>query len=168
MANVALLGKVLDHIRANRKEHSQEQWARTTRCGTTYCFAGWTVQLAGHEIDWSDCAITETLDVYDDAVFVTGSCKVPDERPEYGELFGGSAAIWTVARYELGLTENEAAALFMGANTFAAVEETVARIIADEELTEELHAEQARAAELTAALAVELDLAAGLRELVAA
>jgi hypothetical protein len=50
MANVDLLYKVLDHIRENRDQHDQSSWARKTDCGSSFCFAGWTVQLSGYEI----------------------------------------------------------------------------------------------------------------------
>lgn len=52
--NAELLGKVLDHLTAHPEEWNQTSWVRSyPACGTTACLAGTTVQMAGHDIDWS-------------------------------------------------------------------------------------------------------------------
>lgn len=61
-SNAELAYRVLDHIDAHPERHDQSDFVRSAvntpsitadrmPCGTTACFAGWTVLLSGHEID---------------------------------------------------------------------------------------------------------------------
>lgn len=56
MANVEKLEAVLDYIRTHPDEHDQSTWAGKGPCGTTLCFAGTAVVLAGYEILWGALA----------------------------------------------------------------------------------------------------------------
>jgi hypothetical protein len=48
--NAELAYRVLDHIDADPKSWNQTDWYRETDCGTTACFAGWSILLAGGEV----------------------------------------------------------------------------------------------------------------------
>lgn len=52
--DVERLRTVLEHITANRRQFNQMTWGiRTPACGTMFCVAGWTVELAEtHEVVW--------------------------------------------------------------------------------------------------------------------
>ena len=46
--NTSLLRLVLKHIEMHPNQWEQEVWQDpTAECGTTYCFAGWTIVLSG-------------------------------------------------------------------------------------------------------------------------
>lgn len=47
MRNATLAYEVLDYIDANPQLWEQTSWYKETECGTTGCFAGWGVLLAG-------------------------------------------------------------------------------------------------------------------------
>lgn len=49
--NAELAWRVLDHIDVDPESWNQGTWYRQTDCGTSACFAGWAVALAGHRID---------------------------------------------------------------------------------------------------------------------
>lgn len=128
MANVDRLEETLDHIRMNREEHDQCFWAtKSEGCGTTMCFAGTTVALAGYELDWCERA---------GRVGHAGRSKVVGSFAEHcivpeGHYCGSLAKprVEWVAAYELGLTDVQAEDLFYGAKTFDDVERTVKDII---------------------------------------
>lgn len=67
MANVELLKRTLQHIEDHPENWNQGLWITLPeerepgRCGTAYCFAGWTVMLSGHEIDADGYVPFETL-----------------------------------------------------------------------------------------------------------
>lgn len=98
--NAPLLWKVYDHIKNHPKEWDQNNWISrwdalygsrpatlSGKCGTTACFAGWTVQLSGHNIIWGD--------------------------PAHGYSSECDAGlIEDVARRELGLNDRQATRLF--------------------------------------------------------
>lgn len=107
--NVALLCKVMEHIEAHPEEHDQAEWAEQTACGTTYCFAGHTVLIAG----WS-------LNFDEDGVAV--SCRMDGE----------SLLIPEAARLELGLNYYDTRDLFWHATTGAELREIVDRISAQQ------------------------------------
>lgn len=65
--NPALAWRVLDYIEAHPERHNQNSWVSSDvleqnvdrydiegSCGTTACFAGWTVLLSGATIDLED------------------------------------------------------------------------------------------------------------------
>lgn len=45
--NKELLKRTLQHIETHPDEWAQERWVTKTDCGTSYCFAGWALTLAG-------------------------------------------------------------------------------------------------------------------------
>lgn len=108
--NVPLLTKVLEHVTAHPEEWDQSNWAVRRDCGTTYCVAGWTVTMTGHDVDWhefwnlplgvhrSDYADVHSLAGYTDT---TSGCRayIPD-----------------VAQFELGLSYEQRKRLFKGSN----------------------------------------------------
>lgn len=97
--NIPLLRKTLEHIEAHPEEHNQEFWALKTPCGTAFCFAGHAVQLAGYEIDWGSTDFGQP-EVHAHYVIAPGAPMA-----EY-------RTIAHVAYQELGLTRDEANALF--------------------------------------------------------
>lgn len=62
MPNIALLNQVLGAIKANPNQWNQREWlvseedrvefeGQKPGCGSSYCFAGWAVHLAGYKVD---------------------------------------------------------------------------------------------------------------------
>jgi hypothetical protein len=47
MPNIELLKKTLNFIEVKPDGWKQDRWATVTDCGTSYCFAGWALTLAG-------------------------------------------------------------------------------------------------------------------------
>lgn len=45
--NLGRLQQTMSHIENNLELWIQDDWTTPTDCGTAYCFAGWTVVLAG-------------------------------------------------------------------------------------------------------------------------
>lgn len=113
--NVPLLSKVLEHVTAHPEEWDQANWAVQRDCGTTYCVAGWTVAMTGHDIDWHE------YDPNDNDVLPRGV-----HRSVYADVhaFGGytdttggcRAYIPDVAQFELGLNYEQRKRLFKGSN----------------------------------------------------
>lgn len=107
MANVEKLEAVLDYIRTHPEEHDQTTWAeRGGACGTTLCFAGTAVALAGYQMVWE----------LDDTAYICSNGSELD-------------AVATIAMRELGLTEDQTDSLFIRSVTFDDVERTVKDII---------------------------------------
>jgi hypothetical protein len=116
--DLPLLHKVMDHIIEHPEEHDQTIWASRrldesgTPCGTKFCFAGHTVNMAmgpserivWHHQTWRvtgpEC---EPVPASADAVSVTGADGTP-------------MLIATRAASLLGLTPQEADRLFFAAN----------------------------------------------------
>lgn len=105
MIDVPLMRKVLEHISEHPDEHDQADWAIRTACGTTYCFAGHTVMMRGHEIDWSLGDASE-----DSAGSVKGAVRIEG---------GWENRISQVAAYELGLDEDQQEGMFISAGSLA-------------------------------------------------
>jgi hypothetical protein len=51
--NIPLLRKTIEHIEAHPEEWDQTTWAVRTPCGTTMCFAGTALFVAGYTFNWS-------------------------------------------------------------------------------------------------------------------
>lgn len=51
--NEPLLREVVTYMKLHPETWSQEKWAHRTDCGTTHCFAGWTVTLATG-LEWTE------------------------------------------------------------------------------------------------------------------
>jgi len=96
--NTFLMDQVMATIEADPDSHNQSVFGRKTDCGTTLCFAGHTVVLAGGEINWNE------YKRIDGSVNIT-ACAVtmPD---------GHTESIETAATSLLGLAPTEANALF--------------------------------------------------------
>lgn len=124
MANVEKLEAVMDHIRMNREQHDQERWAVKTSCGTTMCFAGWTVVLEeGYELKWHDMRTDLALQYSPGLIAYADYCDGP-------ATSGITAApVQMVAEIVLGLTRKQGHSLFHLAKTFDDVEQTVKDII---------------------------------------
>lgn len=107
--NAELAYLVLDRIDANPSEWNQRDWAyKGTSCGTSYCFAGWAVVLAGRELVWMDSDGQSFADY------------AQDERKMLGKQWIGDAA-----REELGIEDSRE--LFHGDNT----REDLGRLVAE-------------------------------------
>lgn len=131
MANIEKLEATLDHIRMNREQHDQIYWAMKTECGTTMCFAGTAVALAGYELSW----IGMESHVGADSIYLTRAStlrrrfRATDSAefcvaPELGRI-----EVAVAAEVILELTERQSLALFHEAKTFDDVENTVKDII---------------------------------------
>lgn len=111
MANIPKLEAVMDQILTNPKQHDQSAWAQRSKrkpdCGTSYCFAGWAVTMAGYDMVWEEYH-------FSDLAFY---CKLP------------GATDWVyieqVAQDVLGLTKVEADRLFSESNTVEMLEQMV-------------------------------------------
>jgi hypothetical protein len=109
--NVELAYRVLDHIDANPEQWNQATWFGRSECGTTGCFAGWAVALAGHDIDF-DPEPNEW-----------------DGRQPYASIDGdGNKAIRDVAAAELRISGEDEEVLFDGDNTREDLGDLVAEI----------------------------------------
>jgi hypothetical protein len=94
--NVPLLRKSLEHITAHPEEWDQKVWAKRTDCGTACCLAGTALAIQGYEFEWSFGAFSREA-------FATAD----------GENIGDTA------QEELGLTDDEADALFSETNSLS-------------------------------------------------
>lgn len=129
MANVEKLEQVLDYIKTHPGKHDQANWAVKGACGTTLCFAGTAVMLAGYEMYWAgrgilswDCGSTSL-------------CKVPEGHPlsvrmpkDLDAARPLVAGIPSVAQRELELTDDEREALFIDAANLDHLEAMVKNI----------------------------------------
>lgn len=52
MRGVETVNAVLDQIRLEPQRHSQQMWANTDVCDTTYCVAGWALHVHGCSDEW--------------------------------------------------------------------------------------------------------------------
>lgn len=91
--NVDLMLAVREQITSHPETHSQEMWGLRTECGTTYCIAGWAVQLAGEQLVWEGR----------EAAYIA-------RHGEYGYVI----SVHTAAREHLGLDRDESCDLFRG------------------------------------------------------
>lgn len=129
MANVAKLEETLDYIRMNREQHNQRGWALKTECGTTMCFAGWAVVLAGYEFIWSGTP----------AIFSEPGATPVEVAEEHAERcivpgVDSPIRVYPLALLLLDLDTNQADALFFQAKTFDDVERTVKDLINEQSL----------------------------------
>jgi hypothetical protein len=104
MVNVELLEKVMTFIKDHPDRHNQAVWA--TECGTSACFAGWTILLSGGQY--------ERLREYGNYGFtLNGELVSPEER----------------AAEMLGISREDAAAMFLYTYTREALELEVKDLI---------------------------------------
>lgn len=129
MADVAKIEATMDYIKTHPEQHHQEQWAERTTCGTTYCFAGTTVMLAGYEFVWAEL----DPDLSHGSVEAwAGLCVLPKNHPcapywsdKDGNFLGEVA---DVAAHELGLNWHQRYLLFNYAKSVEDLEEAVKNI----------------------------------------
>jgi hypothetical protein len=57
--NIELIEKVMQHIKDHPENHSQAVWVSETECGTTACFAGWTLLMTGARCFGLECLYGE-------------------------------------------------------------------------------------------------------------
>jgi hypothetical protein len=116
--NYPLLRKTKEHIEAHPEEHDQRYWGLKGPCGTTMCFAGHAVVLAGLKPIWS-----RPGDIF------------------YGEETHMIAVVeedgsrWSVqvgAARALGLGPDEAEELFQECGTLHQVQRVVGAFLAEE------------------------------------
>ena len=142
MVNIELLRKTLEAIKANPEHWDQGVW----RCSTGMCFAGWASQLAGavYLVPMKLADSTRPVIVGSGVALARGRTFADVVMHESIE---GSAYLWDAdgrdvqmphtARAEnfaeraLGLTSDQAAALFHSDNTLDALELMVERLAAD-------------------------------------
>lgn len=127
MANVEKLEQVLDYIKTHPEGHDQKDWAVRGACGTTLCFAGTAVMLAGYEMYWAGILSWDRDS--------TSLCKVPEGHPlsvRMPEDLDAArplvAGIPSVAQRELELTDDEREALFIDAANLDHLEAMVKNI----------------------------------------
>jgi hypothetical protein len=127
-----LLLYILDVIKLNPDHHNQREW----RCDTSFCFAGFTDLIAAvfynqnvilHNVEFSpsdDFALTEQQNLLE---------KIYEKEKEKGDYTIDSVDdiknVETVAKYLLGVSDNQAEELFRKSRNLNEVEETVNRII---------------------------------------
>lgn len=119
MANVGKIEAVMDYILTHPEEHDQSKWAaKSEGCGTTMCFAGTAVMLAGHRLMWEECRL-------DPNGFFADYCVLPSEHPCVSWWGDGFAPIADIAAYELELNWEERHALFHDSKSLDDLERVV-------------------------------------------
>lgn len=120
--NTSLAEQVLGHIKAYPETHVQQYW----RCNAGMCFAGWAVQLTGHQ--W----VTESFGDYAEmVVYPIGYEQVSDYDIDPGRLLSGvnSETLITTAQCaamdELGVSDDDSDVLFYAHNTVEHLEQAV-------------------------------------------
>lgn len=108
--NIEKLDAAIAWIEEHPEEHDQASYFARTACGTTACLAGVVVMLDGWVPEWAG-----------------RHWETPRARK-------GDRVMWVrdVAQGLLGLSEDQADALFLGAGTLATVKEYRDRIAAGE------------------------------------
>lgn len=95
--NAELAYRVLDQIDAHPEQWYQGSWVRN--CGTSFCFAGWALTLAGHSLrDYEGDDGTRRMQLDDTT-----------------EVFSSTVSV--AARRELGLARWDGELLFEADNT---------------------------------------------------
>jgi hypothetical protein len=124
MPNIELLQKTLAHIEAHPETWDQELWVND--CGTTACFAGHAVQLAGYELisytDYLSSEIEFTDYVEMDSLPEDITAQLNNDYPR--------VHVQDVARIVLGLSPGQAANLFRTFNTMPDLRRLVAELCA--------------------------------------
>lgn len=111
MANNELMLDTLAAINTNPNMHDQAQWGAINPCGTTMCFAGWAVTLAGWKLKY-------VKDSYSDVL--TAACCTKD---------GITLDIKDIAQIELGLTFDESQELFFSMGDATDIGKIVDKIV---------------------------------------
>lgn len=112
--NAELAYRVLDHIDAHPDQHDQGRWFRKTACGTAGCFAGWTVALAGHRIEFDTELDEDGNQNYDT---IDGSRDVSVSGVAVEDLGIAAATVKCRLCGDCGHRDRADDALFSGSNT---------------------------------------------------
>jgi len=126
MINAKLLQDTLVHIKEHPEQHDQRHWGVMTACGTTFCFAGTALLLAGYTPVWGD---TE-----DGEILLWG--WIPPEGESYEEASWLDGTVGTTAKTantELGISAVSASQLFYMCKTVEDLEDAVANILRNPE-----------------------------------
>lgn len=108
MADIERLEAVMTQIRDNPETWDQGEWAQETECGTSYCFAGWAVEMfSEEEIHWREVE------------------RVGGRQTKHAFAVKSGSSIRQEASDLLGLTDGESFALFWGGNSFENLETMV-------------------------------------------
>lgn len=118
MKNYPLLRKTLEHIEAHPEEHDQRYWGLKGPCGTTMCFAGHAVVLAGLKPIWSN---TDWSTLKDENLM---AAVVEQDGSRWSVREGAARA--------LGLDPDEDEELFFSCGTLDEVREVVGAYLAEE------------------------------------
>lgn len=125
MADVQRLEAVLGKIKADPEHYDQGMWARKDACGTTYCFAGWAIELYGKDqYEWAFGYRSVTGKVRDPQLADWAWGVIDRETGAYREAPD-------VARELLGLTRGQADRIFAAWNNLEAVEDGVKAVAND-------------------------------------
>ena len=111
--NADFADSVIGAIEAHPEQHNQSMWAQQNECGTTMCFAGWAVTLAGAKLEFFDIA-PDIKRAYD--------CVLPD---------GQVRNISDYAAKLLGINETQREALFHNMNNNLDVIKDIVKDIAN-------------------------------------
>lgn len=111
MADIEKLDLIIKHIKANPEQHRQSAWGLRTECGTAYCVAGWTGVIDQARMEW---------------------CDLDGGWEGWAELVGiGEYSVFGYAKRSLGLSDDQASALFCGSNRLDAIEQMRDALAAD-------------------------------------
>ena len=111
MPNAKLAYQVLDHIDAHPEQWDQETYYEVNECGTTACFAGWTVILSKVELNAHGDVLLSSLphEVADLVGQIRSTEPSPLEDPQLAEIAD-------VARVLLGIDRDQRGSLFYADN----------------------------------------------------
>lgn len=112
--NADFADSVVGAIEAHPEQHNQSMWAQQNECGTTMCFAGWAVTLAGAKMVFYNVGQNGTLGAH--------YCTLPN---------GETRNIADYAAELLGLTEIQQEALFHNLNNDIDVVKDIVKDIAN-------------------------------------
>lgn len=105
--NAALAYRVLDHIDAHPEQWDQDTYYAPSSCGTTACFAGWSVLLSEIPIDRNGDVLLADLEP--EVAEAVGALSHRDYMgPEYRHL----AEVPEVAQVLLGINRGQKICLF--------------------------------------------------------
>ncbi len=142
--NRELLLEVLEIIRVNPEQWNQEDWHTTpeergawSHCGTAHCFAGWA-KLIFLELPTNDPDIF--LERYANVEWPDGlaefiiyeSNKTPMTSEELRETYSVRTLTSFIARFALGITDDQADRLFNANNSFEQLERIVYEILEED------------------------------------
>ena len=94
--NWDLINRVVEQIDSRPETWNQGVWKAETKCGTAYCFAGWTAAMEGAR--W---------------------------HPLWSSTLDDGTGVWAFAHDHLGLSGDQSEALFRGDNSREVIEDVL-------------------------------------------